>query len=100
MVKNPLYSLFLPPYSIGVYFLRSDPIHLRVDPISKSYFFQRNKHEYIQANITLFSKRKQGAFIRAGVVIRIDMVCCALFRLRFSNISLDAQQMLVRGCLK
>ena len=53
---------------------RSKFFTLRVDPISKSYFIQRRKEEFIEFNITLFLAKKEGACISAGMFIRINMI--------------------------
>ena len=37
---------------------------LRVDPISKSSLIQRSKQEFVQTNMSLFSKKRKGLFIR------------------------------------
>ena len=55
---------------------RSKFFPLRVD-ISKSYLIQRSKQEFIQSNISLIFVKRQGALIRAGVFIRINMIGCA-----------------------
>ena len=49
---------------------------IRVDTVSKRYLIQRSKQEFLKVNtcITLFSEKKQWAFIRAGAFIGINMV--------------------------
>ena len=53
---------------------RSKFFPLRVDPISKNSLIPRSKMEFMQINISLFSEKSQGAFIRAQVFIRINTV--------------------------
>ena len=40
--------------------------------MSKNHLIQRQK--FMQANITLFSKKRQGARIRGGTFVRMDWV--------------------------
>ena len=44
----------------------------RVDPISKSYLTYKSKQKFKQVNKTFFLEKRQGAFITAGVFIRIN----------------------------
>ena len=59
---------------------RSKFFPLSLDPISKSYLIQRNKQEFMQVNIKLFSEKRQGVFIRAGAFIKINTVFADLSR--------------------
>ena len=47
---------------------------LRIDPISEYYLIQKSKQEFMKFNVKPCSDKQQGAFIRARVLIRIDMV--------------------------
>ena len=46
---------------------------LRAGPILKSYLIQRSKQKFMKVNIKLFSEKRQGTLIRAGVFTRIIM---------------------------
>ena len=51
---------------------RSKFFPLRVDPMSKSYLIQRNKQEFMQVNITLFSEKEvQGILLDQGHFLRL-----------------------------
>ena len=53
---------------------RSIFLPLWLDPISESYLVQRSKQEFMQVDKTLFSEKRQGAFIRTGGFTRINTV--------------------------
>ena len=55
--------------------VRSEFISLKVDSMSKSHLIQRTKQDFIKEYVTFFfSEQRQGAFIRAGMLIRIDAI--------------------------
>ena len=41
----------------------------------KSHLIQRNKQDFIKEHVTFFFRKEAGAFIRAGMLIRIDTIC-------------------------